>query len=231
MTYIFITEVFLESSMRRKIINFWRQCLLLATIWQFLVSQDINICMFLHMFTHTLYNSSINCFSVHEDVCSSCLVLNICIILFLLYKLNTGDPLMIILRAYLWSPTKRVAGHYTPISPFLSPSFFFSSKSDQDWQWPSLYQFKCKKMIQTEKKTLCYVIKFWLKKTWQFIHLPPCFTQNSKQDITFLHLISKGPCNLGQLSLAPITPLRKDRAGITTCTLAEATPTRLEAEL
>lgn len=114
---------------------------------------------------------------------------------------------------------------------FSHPPFFFSSKSDQDWQWPSLYQFKCKKMIQTEKKTLCYVIKFWLKKTWQFIHLPPCFTQNSKQDITFLHLISKGPCNLGQLSLAPITPLRKDRAGITTCTLPEATPTRLEAEL
>lgn len=139
-----------------KNIFFQRQYLLLTTIWQFLVSQDINICMFLHMFTHTLYNSSINCFSVHEDVCSSCLVLNICIILFLLYKLNTGDPLMIILRAYLWSPTKRVAGHYTPISPFLSPSFFFSSKSDQDWQWPSLYKFKCKKMIQTEK--IHYVI-------------------------------------------------------------------------
>lgn len=102
MTYIFNTEVFLEKfHAEEKKIFFQRQYLLLTTIWQFLVSQDINISMFLHMFTHTLYNSSINCFSVHEDVCSSCLVLNICIILFLLYKLNTGDPLMIILRAYL----------------------------------------------------------------------------------------------------------------------------------
>lgn len=85
--------------------------------------------------------------------------------------------------------------------------------------------FKSRKYIM-----LCYKILI-KKKQWQFIHLPPCFTKNSQQDITFLHLIFKGPCNLGQLSLAPITPLRKDRAGITTCTLPEATPTRLEAEL
>lgn len=65
------------------------------------ISRHKHLHVFAHVYTHTLYNSSINCFSVHEDVCSSCLVLNICIILFLLYKLNTGDPLMIILRAYL----------------------------------------------------------------------------------------------------------------------------------
>lgn len=75
---------------------------------------------------------------------------------------------------------------------------------------------------------VCYKM---LIKTMAIYTSSSLFFPKTQQEITFLHLISNRPCNLGQLSLAPITPLRKDRAGITTCTLPEATPTRLEAEL
>lgn len=76
---------------------------------------------------------------------------------------------------------------------------------------------------------LCY--KILIKKNNGNLYIFLLVYPQNSQKINSLHLTFKGPCNLGQLSLAPITPLRKDRAGITTCTLPEATPTRLEAEL